>query len=226
MKMSKIAIATGLAVMGLSGLAQAELSANIGATSNYVWRGQTQTQDQAAISGGIDYNHDSGFYAGTWVSNIDWGTAGSGEELDLYLGFSGEASGIGYDVGAIRYVYPSIDNSDFTELYGNVTVFSMLTVGLAYTIDGESGGAYDSGDLYYYGSASFDLGDGWSVGGTLGHYSFDKATNSDYSHVQLDVTKSAGDYGDFTFSLSNIFDQDGNAYDNDLMPFVSWSKSF
>ena len=52
-------------------------------------------------------------------------------------------------------------------------------------------------------------------------------TGSDYSHAQLDITKSAGDYGDFTFSLSNVFDEDtSGTYDNDLMPFVSWSKSF
>ncbi|RMG33853.1 MAG: hypothetical protein D6720_10685 [Gammaproteobacteria bacterium] len=226
MKMTKIALAMGLAGLGISGMAQAELSANIGATSNYVWRGQTQTSDQAAISGGVDFSHDSGLYLGTWISNIDWGAAGSGEELDLYGGYSGEASGIGYDLGVIRYVYPSIGNSDFTELYGSVS-YGPATVGLNYTVNGESGGQYDGGDLYYYASASFDLGEGWSVGGTVGHYTFDKVSSVDYSHAQLDVTKSAGDFGDFTLSLSNVFDQDvGAGYDNDLMPFVSWSKSF
>jgi hypothetical protein len=47
-------------------------SANIGAVSNYIWRGVTQTGDQAAIQGGLDVAHESGFYAGTWASNIDW----------------------------------------------------------------------------------------------------------------------------------------------------------
>lgn len=225
MKKAQLVLSLGLAVVGICGVAQAELSANIGATSNYLWRGQTQTSDSAAISGGIDYNRESGFYAGTWISNIDWGAAGSGEELDLYVGLSGDASSVGYDVGAIYYAYPGIGNSNFAEAYGSVS-YSVVTLGLNYTVDGESGGQYDSGDLYYYGSLSFDIGGGWSVGGTLGHYSFDKANNVDYSHVQLDVTKSAGDYGDFTLSLSNIFDQDGSGYDNDLLPFVSWSKSF
>ena len=49
------------------------LSANVGATSNYLWRGVSQTANAAAISGGIDYEADSGFYAGTWASNIDFG---------------------------------------------------------------------------------------------------------------------------------------------------------
>lgn len=55
-------------------------SANIGAVSNYVWRGVTQTGDQAAVQGGLDVAHESGFYAGTWASNIDW-DEGSSEEV-------------------------------------------------------------------------------------------------------------------------------------------------
>jgi uncharacterized protein (TIGR02001 family) len=221
MKMNKIAIAVGAAVMGLSGMAQAELSANIGATSNYVWRGQTQTGNGSAISGGIDYAHDSGLYAGTWASNV-----AGGEELDLYGGFGGEVSSVGYDLGVIYYAYPSFANSDFTEIYGSLS-YSYFSAGLSYTVNGESGGQYDDGDLYSFVSGSFDLSDGWSVGATVGHYSFDKVNGVDYSHAQLDVSKSAGDFGDFTFSLSNIFDQDNGAgYDVDVVPFVSWSKSF
>ena len=48
------------------------VSANIGVVSNYVWRGITQTDDKAAVQGGVDYSHSSGFYAGTWVSNVDF----------------------------------------------------------------------------------------------------------------------------------------------------------
>lgn len=48
------------------------VSANIGAVSNYIWRGVTQTGDGPAIQGGIDVGHESGFYIGTWASNIDW----------------------------------------------------------------------------------------------------------------------------------------------------------
>ncbi len=47
-------------------------SANIGAVSNYIWRGASQTSDGPAVQGGIDVEHESGFYAGTWASNIDW----------------------------------------------------------------------------------------------------------------------------------------------------------
>ena len=48
------------------------LTANIGLVSDYVFRGLTQTNGRPAIQGGIDYAHSSGFYVGTWLSNISW----------------------------------------------------------------------------------------------------------------------------------------------------------
>jgi len=50
------------------------LTANIGLVSDYVFRGLTQTNGKPAIQGGIDYAHSSGFYVGTWLSNISWFT--------------------------------------------------------------------------------------------------------------------------------------------------------
>lgn len=220
MKMNKLALACGAAFLGASAIAQAEVSANIGVTSNYVWRGMTQTQDSAAIQGGVDYSHDSGFYAGTWASNVDFGTSSAsdnGAEVDFYAGFGGEASGIGYDLGYIYYAYPQHDDSDFGELYGSVS-FQMLTVGLAYTTNSE---ADTDGDLYYYANASFDLPQDFSIGGTVGHYDFDNSASGSYNHYQLDLGKSAGDFGDFTLSVSA-----NDNSDTDPLVFVSWAKSF
>lgn len=219
MKMNKLSLAVAAAVLGASSMAQAELSANIGATSNYIWRGVTQTNDGAAVSGGIDYAHASGFYAGTWASNVDWVP---GEEVDLYAGFAGEAGDFGYDIGVIAYLYPSANNADFTEIYGSVS-FGPVTGGLAYTVDTDAGG--DDNHVYYYLSAGFDLSDDWSVGGTVGHYDFD-GSGGDYNHLQLDVTKSAGEFGDFTMSVSFLDDSTGGGLDEDAIVFVSWSKSF
>jgi len=67
----KTAAVPATALMSLS--ANAAVEANIGATSNYVWRGVTQTNDAVAVQGGIDYRHEVGFYAGTWASNVDFG---------------------------------------------------------------------------------------------------------------------------------------------------------
>jgi len=229
--MKKLVLACGLAALSVSTVSHAELSANIGVTSNYLWRGVTQTDDGPAVSGGIDWSHDSGFYLGTWASNIDWNlpSGSNGVELDLYGGYAGEASGFGYDLGLIHYHYPdsAYDDSDFTEIYLNGS-FSMISAGIAYTVSGDQpdNAAFSDGDLYYYVSVSADLDAGWSIGGTIGHYDFDvpgSAGDIDYTHYQVDIAKSAGDFGDFTFTLSKADEESG---DDDTKIVVSWGKSF
>lgn len=221
MKLTKLAFAIGALVV--SGSAAAEFSANIGATSNYVWRGVTQTDDAAAISGGIDYAHDSGLYAGTWASNVDFDDDTTAE-VDFYGGFSNElAGGLGYDVGVVYYGYPGAnDDLNFSEIYGTLS-YGPVSGGIAYTYYKEDDDA-DEGDLYYHLGASFDVAPTWSVGGTVGYYDFDGGDS--YTHGQVDVTKSAGDFGDFTLSVS-LADDDGDlGIDGDALVFVSWAKSF
>ncbi|WP_457672975.1 TorF family putative porin [Thiolapillus sp.] len=227
MKMKKLAIACGVIVLGATSMAQAELTANIGVTSNYLWRGVSQTGDDAAVSGGIDWAHDSGFYLGTWASNIDWGN-GSGAEVDVYGGFANEIGDFGYDVGLIYYYYPTsgYEDSDFIEL--NLTgSWKFLEAGIAWTLNGQADddAPFSDGDLYYHIAASFDLAETWSVAGTYGYYDFDVPNSGDvdYGHFQLDVTKSAGDWGDFTFTVSKADEESGN---DDVKFVASWAKSF
>ncbi|WP_293645915.1 TorF family putative porin [Thiolapillus sp.] len=229
----KLAIACGAILLGATSMAQAELTANIGATSNYLWRGVSQTGDAAAISGGIDWAHDSGFYLGTWASNIDWGN-GSGAEVDFYGGFANEIGDFGYDLGLIYYYYPtsSFDDSDFTEISATGS-WKFLEAGIAYTVNGQadSDGPFSNGDIYYHISASFDVAETWSVGGTYGYYDFDTSKSKwddvygdpDYGHIQLDVTKSAGDWGDFTMTVSKADEESGS---DDVKFLVSWGKTF
>ncbi len=233
MKMKKIALACGAALLGMSAVAQAEWSANIGVTSNYVWRGWTQTDDEAAVQGGVDYSHESGFYAGTWASNVNFPstttlTTGfppttttivnddTGAEVDFYGGFAGEYDAIGYDVGIVYYAYPQYDDSDFTEIYGSAS-YKMFEAGIAYTIAADIDNL--EGDVYYYASAGLELPEGFGLGVTIGHA--DDGGALDYTHYQLDVTKGAGDFGDFTLSVS-----DNDEADSDPKVFVSWGKSF
>jgi uncharacterized protein (TIGR02001 family) len=112
----------------------AESSAYAALTSNYVFRGQTQTNDSAALQGGYDIKQskaDTGWYAGTFVSNVT-----SGIEIDLYGGWKGafgKQKNMGYDVGAILYKYT--DNNfakDTTEFYGGInyeTAYAKLFLG-------------------------------------------------------------------------------------------------
>lgn len=229
--MKKICALTVAGVIGLApAVSMAEISGNIGAASNYVFRGVSLTNDGAQISGGLDYSHDSGFYTGTWLSNI----SGS-YELDLYAGYGGEfGDGIGYDVGYLLYDYPELDDADYGEIYASLS-YKMFSAGIAYTVNSavnESPLTQDlfvEGDIYYYVSASFPLQNDWSVGGTIGYYDFDEdnfgGTEASYLHGQMDITKSTSDFGDFTFSVSYA-EQTAAGGSGDWLPFVSWSKSF
>ena len=200
-----IVLAAATAASLTSGIAAADLTANAGVASNYIWRGITQTNDQASGMGGIDWSNDSGLYVGTWVSNVAFGSANNGGyEMDLYAGFAGEAGSLGYDVGVISYQYPVAPQTNFTEIYGSGT-FSMVTVGFAYTVDageGNKNAPFDSGDLYLHGSVDFTAGKS-DISIYAGTYMFDadgtganKAGDVNYSHFGASISKDG-----FSFAL-------------------------
>lgn len=194
------------------------LSANVAATSNYLWRGVTQTDDAAAISGGIDYADDSGFYAGTWVSNVDFGDDAS-YELDFYLGFSGEISeDVGFDVGYIYYAYPDsaeMDSSNeynFGEIYGSLS-YSYFSVTANYGVNNDDGAEFADSSLYLSGDAEFEVADGLTLALHVGSYDFDKDNGEDYVDYGISLSKEG-----FTFGLSDT-DMDND----DLKVVVSYS---
>jgi uncharacterized protein (TIGR02001 family) len=194
------------------------LSANVAATSNYLWRGVTQTDDAAAISGGIDYADDSGFYAGTWVSNVDFGDDAS-YELDFYLGFSGEISeDVGFDVGYIYYAYPDSAETDssneynFGEIYGSLS-YSYFSVTANYGVNNDDGAEFADSSLYLSGDAEFEVADGLTLALHVGSYDFDKDNGEDYVDYSASLSKDG-----FTFGISDT-DMDND----DLKVFVSYS---
>jgi uncharacterized protein (TIGR02001 family) len=160
---------------GMTHSAQATegLSANIGATSNYLWRGLEQTNGSAALSGGIDFADDSGFYVGTWLSNADWANNDMSYELDLYGGFSADINEeLSYDVGFIYFAYPdeTTGNADFSEVYASLS-FQALTVGLAVLTSGEGADVGDT--IYVNADYSFALANESDITLHIGSYSGD-----------------------------------------------------
>ena len=142
--MQKYVLASWLAVAAFAVIAQKaepaptpehSLTGNVGVVSQYIFRGLSQTDGKPAIQGGFDYAHSSGFYVGTWLSNISWftdqnagvknapvslaspgsvgapystGTSNAASlEWDFYGGYKNTFAGDwSYDVGLIRYYYP------------------------------------------------------------------------------------------------------------------------
>jgi uncharacterized protein (TIGR02001 family) len=114
--LSAIALAAAATLSSGTVLAQAAAPApeytigyNVGATSDYRFRGLKQNGDNAAVQGGIDFAHKSGVYLGTWASNVsDWTAPSSSVnlEIDYYGGYKTEVAGVAVDVGTIYYSYP------------------------------------------------------------------------------------------------------------------------
>ncbi len=189
----------------------AEVSANVAATSNYLWRGLEQTNGAAAISGGIDYSHDSGYYAGAWVSNADWAESMS-YELDLYTGFTGSITDVlSYDVGFIYYAYPDekTGDADFSEIYGSLT-FDTLTLGLAVLTSATGADAGDA--IYANADYTVTLSNKADITIHLGSYSGDWLAEDSIDYG-LSLSKDG-----FTFGVSNT-----DIKNDDAKVYVSYS---
>jgi uncharacterized protein (TIGR02001 family) len=80
------------------------MSASIWLTTDYVFRGISNTDENPAIQGSLDYTY-KGFYLGIWGSNTSFTDAAI--EIDYYAGYAGSFGELGYDIMGIYYSYPS-----------------------------------------------------------------------------------------------------------------------
>ena len=99
-------------------------------TSDYRYRGMTQTESDPAVQVGYGLTHSSGLYAGVWGSNVGFG---SSLELDPYVGYSTELGSLAskpvLDVGLWYYGYPSASDLNWLELYARLGFADTITVG-------------------------------------------------------------------------------------------------
>ena len=142
-----------MAVATVSAPSYAELSGNVSVTNNYIWRGLTQSINESAVQGGLDYASESGFYAGTWVSNVAYDSDDAYScEHDMYFGFGGEAGNVAYDIGYLYYNYDSQAGFDFGEVYGSLG-FGNFSVGLSVLANAEPDEA--PGQDFGFGKATY-----------------------------------------------------------------------
>ena len=198
---SKLLCSSVIAASGLvAQIAQAEITANVALTTDYVWRGVSQNQEDPAVQGGIDYAHESGFYLGAWGANVSFG--GASTELDLYAGWATEFdSGFSLDLGIIEYTYHGsdvADENDFTEYY----------VGLGYAGFGFIYSIGDEFDDQWELSYGFDF-ESISLGAAYGDYDA-------YSYYTIGISGEAGglglalDYWDTDSDGEDLFGDDAD----------------
>ncbi|HET7203640.1 MAG TPA: TorF family putative porin [Steroidobacteraceae bacterium] len=186
----------GLAAVGLTFAAmtaQAEVTGTIGAVSDYDFRGVSLSAKDPALQGSIDYAHDSGFYAGVWGSNIDYGDDVDGDlEVDVYAGFANQINDdLGYDVGLVYYTYPGADDiDDYPELYAGLT-YKWLEVKQWYTND-NSGSDLDS--FYTEANAEFELPANFTLGLHAGYNYGDYFEDFEYVDYSIGVGYTLGHF--------------------------------
>lgn len=229
MKLSKkivplaVASGLGLSAMLIAAPAAAEVSANVAVSNMYLWRGVNLAQNGGTVSGGLDYSHESGFYAGAWTSSES-----GGHETDLYLGFSGEASGVGYDVGYIEYLYPEdgtaplngLSDTDVSEVYLSGS-YGPVTLSANFVTDSD----YDD-DAYYalsgeFGKTSVTLGV-WDIDDPLSSNATASFGGAEYSHLTFDYAAT----DELSFSVSFASPDVTDAVEEDPLFVVTYAKSF
>jgi uncharacterized protein (TIGR02001 family) len=222
MKMKLVAVAAALVASG-SVFAQAAAAApepdytysfNVGAVTDYRYRGISQSRLKPALQGGADFSHKSGFYIGTWASSIKWIKDAGGDasvEVDLYGGYKFTAGPVAVDVGALRYFYPSSSlpvNPDTTELYAAGT-WGPATLKYSHATTNLFGFANSKGSGYLDLSATFDLGSGWSLTPHIGHQRVRNNGFASYTDYSLALGK---DFGNGLTASVALVDTDTKAY--------------
>lgn len=228
--------------------AMAGVTGNVGAVSEYLYRGVEQSNG-AAVQGGADWAHDSGIYAGTWVSTTNFvgSTDALGEpdltvsyETDFYAGYTFKVGGVGVDAGLLYYYYREQTALNTLEAYIGATL-GPVTAKVYYAP--EYFGALDaSGDdadgLYVTLSAALPLSDTLTITPQVGMSSGDGPEA--FFGADPDTGEPDGEYVDYSLTLTKALDAGmsfsfavvGTTLDTDLVPqddeklVVGFKKTF
>ncbi len=180
---------------------------SLAATTDYVFRGVSQTDEGPAFQAGVTYNAPFGLYVGVWGSNVDFGDPdpeagirGVDTELDAFIGYSHDFNDSwNLDVSAVRYTYhgasSGVDSGDYNEYIAKITWAGPVELSglIAYAPDY---GALTpkAKESYANVSAAYEIGDtGFSIGAGVGY------TSVDYGEEWIEGER-------FNYGVSDYFD--------------------
>ncbi|MBQ74244.1 MAG: hypothetical protein CMQ20_04350 [Gammaproteobacteria bacterium] len=190
----KVALISSSLMLASSSINAAEVAGNVTLATDYIYRGISQTGEEATIQGGFDITGDSGLYVGVWASNIAFDGS---IEIDIYAGFAGEINeNLGFDIGLLHYDYPNNagpNDSNFDEIYGSLS-YRDLTVGVAYSNDFffETGNA-----TYVYVDYSLPLPNSFGLGFHYASQSIDKGAT-----FGIETTERSADYAEYSIGIN------------------------
>ena len=227
--MRNLRILAALGLLATAAAANADVSGTAAIVSDYDFRGITQTGEQPAVQLSIDYGHDSGWYVGTWGSNVgndssggfsDGGVNTASTEVDLYTGFKGTAGDFGWDAGITYYTYAGASDLNYPEIYGKFS-FNIVSGGLYFS---NAFGHKDNDEaIYVYGDVGIPAGGltiglhaGYSTGDGIGQTYFGDGaggfSEDSYFDYSVGVSYSASN---ITLSMKWIATDAGDAGGDD-----------
>ena len=185
------------------------LSWDIGAVSDYLFRGASQTDEKATLQGSLTWTAASGVYAGAFASGVDFGADSPDVEVDYFVGYGFDASDkVNLDVMLNRYTYPGASELAYNELIATATIADHWQLSVGYTNDVWGSGT----DGWYYGLArDWALPSDLTLSANVGRSVFrDEAVAADYTDWGIGVGRS---FGPAEVSLG-YYGTDGSGRDN------------
>lgn len=188
LQISCAALAAALATFaaGSASAQEWDVAFNAAVTSDYVFRGASQSDENVAFQGGVDASY-GGFYVGGWASTVDFGDD-TDAEVDVYGGVRTEAGGFALDFGVVGYGYvnePSSAEYNYVELKAAASrAIGPVTAGLALYYSPDFFGP-DGEAVYTEANAAFTPAEGWTVSGAIGKQVLD--ISADYTTWNVGV---------------------------------------
>ena len=193
-----------LGLLVLSTSAFADVNGSIGYSSDYMWRGATQSAGASSLNAGIELD-SNGFFVGAWVGEVDFGDEAT-QERDLYLGYNlGVMDNLDVQLGLIQYRYDKGDYDTVEEGFVKVR-YNNLKVAYYLDTDTENDYAHISYDLWFVNGVDASIGYGYH------------GEDDDFS--TLTISK---DINNFTLSALVMLDE---AFENQTTDSVSFGLSY
>jgi uncharacterized protein (TIGR02001 family) len=189
LKLSLCAVTATAAMAGASAAFAADdtiaLSYNVGAATDYVFRGVDQTPGSGEAFGGVDAVIAKQFYAGVWVSNTGF-TGNSGFEGDVYAGWKPSLGPVGFDFGAIAYNYNggNVKNNDHDDYE--------LKAGASIPV-----GSWTFGAVDFYGPSNHAFPTAFKPNGVASNYSNTNYLEADVGYTFKNKASFSAAYGNF-----------------------------
>lgn len=185
--MIKSRIAVASALLAVASAANAGFTLTPALTTDYDFRGISQNDESETLQLGLNYSLESGVYIGAWASEVDFGPASDAVwELDLMAGYAwGDTNeGVGYDVGAIMYSYPSASSvRDIYEIYGGISHRGFS--GKVWVAPDN----YDEMSIYAEANYTLPLPKGFSAGFHAGYSFGDYWSGAEYVDYSVGLSK-------------------------------------